>query len=278
MLPWEHQDFRWNVENPVIPVITQEFIAQPWTWGNVSGDGFWWNLEQPGVFRIYQIDIDPDYYGWESLILNEKYIPQDVLLKLGWKSMEIKHNENFDWWIFQPTKKLYNWGTHFRRIESCCHIPSLHEFERRIKEHFEMFPPENNVWKSLPVNPFLKTIWHAIWGIWLVSSPNLDELRFQFHLHAFKNFIPESLQWVDCFGNTWFHECAKTIHTLDGWNAAIILATGIWGKDKNTFPRNIEMETPWDILNKRRFDKGAPTWIESWFDAQEMSPTSTLLQ
>jgi hypothetical protein len=169
------------------------------------------------------------------------------------------NHPNNQWYIFKTIKITLQWGEISRRIESTLHIPDIERFEEAIVKHINEFKKNLNAWNSVPSNPYGKTIWHSIWGYLLTSRIDNDSIRIQAFQIAMQYIDNDSMKWTDCYGNSWFHDCANTVMSLEGWQFACEISKTLWNKE--SIPINIFLETPFTILMKRMFEKNCPDWI-----------------
>lgn len=262
MYPWNHPRFKWKTKSNIPPITNQnKVIVADWYWGDLYGNGISWNNDKLNQFFIYELEPNPDYIEWPTIIYYEDSILPEIMLHLGWQRV-IQDDNN--WWFLQPSKLSLQWGEISRKIESSLHLPNLNKFQYDIKQHIQDNQKEN-AWKNIPSNPYGQTIWHKVWSYWLTSETYLDNERIFCHNFLKEQFDNSGLSWVDIWGNTWLHQAARVVESEQGWLHALQLATEQWGCDISQFPMNLHMQTAHDILFLRvYYEKNKNSWIKEY--------------
>jgi hypothetical protein len=258
--PWAHPSFQWLKNTPTEQLTTYKkiggFIQGQWKFGSLKGDGISWNQEQE--FFIYQENTNPDFLEWPTSIRHLNDSSPLLWEEHGWKPV-LSHET--DWWYYQPKSHELKIGVKMRLIETALHIPNIDRFKESLYQYMRSH-------RVLPFKPNRRTIWHAIWDIWLVRTDNTDQERTEVfeatYQYILQNRARFNLDSLDYKGYSWFHLCAKYCQTQDAWEEMLDYAVNIWGVSPENYPKTLDTaQTAFELFAQRA--KMNP-WIQEWIE------------
>lgn len=262
-VPWIHASFQWLKDTPTEQLAQYDenggFIHAQWQFGCLKGDGISWNQEHE--FYIYQENTNPDFLEWPTSIRHIKDDSPDIWEEHGWKPALLHEN---DWWYYQPKPHELKIGVKMRLIETALHIPNLDRFKESLYQYMRSH-------RVLPFKPNRKTIWHAIWDIWLVRTDCIDAERIEAFEATYQyiqtNRARFNLDSLDAKGYSWFHLCAKHCQTQEAWENMIDYAVNIWGVSPQEYPRTLDTaQTAFDVFAQRATSN---PWIQEWIEERK---------